>query len=108
MINRYDDDDFFEKSLDDEGIETLIIHNPYDFFFTACRCEMCIEAKGKRSWKEYRLNLMEQFARFTHQIDFCVVFRVNHSQHPNAVKIALVTSPSSLSPSTVRRLPSAL
>lgn len=33
-----------------------------DFFFTACRCEMCINAKGKRSWKEYRLDLMEQFA----------------------------------------------
>lgn len=34
-----------------------------DFFFTACRCEMCIAAKGKRSWKEYRLELMENFAR---------------------------------------------
>lgn len=34
-----------------------------DFFFTACRCEMCIEAKGKRSWKEYRLELMENFAK---------------------------------------------
>lgn len=34
-----------------------------DFFFTACRCEMCIEAKGKRSWKEYRLDLMEEVSR---------------------------------------------
>ncbi len=34
-----------------------------DFYFTACRCEMCIKAKGKLSWKEYRLNLMEEFAR---------------------------------------------
>ncbi len=34
-----------------------------DFFFTACRCEMCIEAKGNRSWAEYRLNMMEQFSR---------------------------------------------
>lgn len=34
-----------------------------DFFFTACRCEMCIAAKGKRSWKEYRLELMENFAK---------------------------------------------
>lgn len=33
-----------------------------DFFFTSCRCEMCIEAKGKRSWKEYRLKLMEDFS----------------------------------------------
>lgn len=33
-----------------------------DFFFTSCRCEMCIKAKGKRSWKEYRLSLMEEFS----------------------------------------------
>ena len=34
-----------------------------DFFFTACRCEMCIQAKGKMSWKDYRLKLMEDFAQ---------------------------------------------
>ncbi len=34
-----------------------------DFFFTSCRCEMCIDAKGSRSWKEYRLNLMEEYAK---------------------------------------------
>ncbi len=34
-----------------------------DFFFTSCTCEMCIEAKGKRSWQEYRLGMMEEFAR---------------------------------------------
>jgi hypothetical protein len=34
-----------------------------DFFFTACRCEMCIKAKGDRSWKEYRLKLMEDFSK---------------------------------------------
>lgn len=34
-----------------------------DFFFTACRCEMCIKAKGKRSWKEYRLDLMGEYAK---------------------------------------------
>jgi len=33
-----------------------------DFFFTACRCEMCIEAKGMQSWKDYRLKLMEDFS----------------------------------------------
>lgn len=33
-----------------------------DFFFTACRCEMCIEAKGDRSWKDFRLDLMEEFS----------------------------------------------
>ncbi len=34
-----------------------------DFFFTSCTCEKCIEAKGSRSWQEYRLDLMEDFAR---------------------------------------------
>ena len=34
-----------------------------DFFFTACRCEMCIEAKGKMTWKDYRLQLMEDFSK---------------------------------------------
>lgn len=34
-----------------------------DFFFSACRCEMCIEAKGKMSWKDYRLKLMEDFSK---------------------------------------------
>lgn len=34
-----------------------------DFFFTACRCEMCIAAKGKMSWKNYRLGLMEEFSK---------------------------------------------
>ena len=33
-----------------------------DFFFTACRCEMCIEQKGNRSWARYRLDMMEQFS----------------------------------------------
>lgn len=33
-----------------------------DFFFTACRCDMCIEAKGERSWAQYRLDLMEEMA----------------------------------------------
>jgi hypothetical protein len=30
-----------------------------DFYFTACRCEHCIEAKGEKTWAEYRLGLME-------------------------------------------------
>lgn len=33
-----------------------------DFFFTACRCELCIEAKGAKSWAQYRLDLMEEMA----------------------------------------------
>lgn len=34
-----------------------------DFFFTACRCEKCIEAKGAKTWARYRLDLMEGFSR---------------------------------------------
>jgi hypothetical protein len=34
-----------------------------DFFFTSCKCESCIRAKGSRSWTEYRLELMAQAAR---------------------------------------------
>ena len=33
-----------------------------DFFFTACKCEKCIAAKGERSWAQYRLDLMEDFS----------------------------------------------
>lgn len=29
-----------------------------DFFFTNCKCEECIKAKGNKSWTEYRLDLM--------------------------------------------------
>ena len=31
-----------------------------DFYFTNCRCEHCIEAKGNRSWSEFRLELMQE------------------------------------------------
>ena len=34
-----------------------------DFFFTNCKCEMCIEAKGDKSWTAYRLGLMEEVSR---------------------------------------------
>ena len=44
-----------------------------DYFFTACRCEMCIKAKGKMSWAQYRLGLMEEFSReivdLAHQVN---------------------------------------
>jgi hypothetical protein len=33
-----------------------------DFYFTNCRCEHCIEAKGNRSWKDFRLALMQEFS----------------------------------------------
>lgn len=31
-----------------------------DFFFTNCKCELCIKAKGNLSWTQYRLNLMTE------------------------------------------------
>jgi len=34
-----------------------------DFFFTNCKCAACIEAKGDRSWTEFRLALMAEAAR---------------------------------------------
>ena len=33
-----------------------------DFFFTSCKCDLCIEAKGDKSWTEYRLELMKNAA----------------------------------------------
>ena len=33
-----------------------------DFFFIDCKCEYCLEAKGDRSWEEYRLDLMHDAA----------------------------------------------
>lgn len=33
-----------------------------DFFFTSCKCDLCIEAKGDRSWTDFRLDLMKAAA----------------------------------------------
>lgn len=33
-----------------------------DYFFTTCRCEMCIKAKGNRSWKDFRQEQMKEFS----------------------------------------------
>lgn len=33
-----------------------------DFFFTSCKCEHCVNAKGGQSWTEYRLDLMTKAA----------------------------------------------
>lgn len=33
-----------------------------DYFFTSCRCEMCIAAKGRRSWKDFRQAQMKEFS----------------------------------------------
>jgi hypothetical protein len=34
-----------------------------DFFFTNCKCESCIRAKGDKSWTRFRLDLMAEAAR---------------------------------------------
>ncbi len=34
-----------------------------DFFFSSCRCEMCITAKGNQSWKDFRQAQMKEFSR---------------------------------------------
>jgi hypothetical protein len=34
-----------------------------DFFFTSCKCDMCIKAKGDMSWTDFRLRLMTEAAR---------------------------------------------
>jgi len=33
-----------------------------DFFFTNCKCELCIQAKGSKSWTRYRLDLLTEAA----------------------------------------------
>ncbi|MEJ2246058.1 MAG: hypothetical protein P8Y80_08305, partial [Acidobacteriota bacterium] len=33
-----------------------------DFFFTNCKCELCIEAKGEKSWTRFRLDQLNQAA----------------------------------------------
>ncbi len=33
-----------------------------DFYFTSCRCEMCIAAKGKQTWKDFRQAQMKEFS----------------------------------------------
>jgi hypothetical protein len=34
-----------------------------DFFFTNCKCDSCIRAKGVKSWTRFRLDLMDEAAR---------------------------------------------
>jgi hypothetical protein len=33
-----------------------------DFFFTNCKCEECIQAKGNKSWTQYRTDMMTDIA----------------------------------------------
>jgi len=34
-----------------------------DFFFTNCKCESCIRAKGEKSWTQFRLDLLTEAAQ---------------------------------------------
>ncbi|HEX2921863.1 MAG TPA: hypothetical protein VHO50_11935 [Bacteroidales bacterium] len=34
-----------------------------DFFYTSCKCDLCIKAKGDMSWTDFRLKLMTEAAR---------------------------------------------
>ena len=34
-----------------------------DFFFTSCKCDLCIRAKGSRSWTTFRLEQMDEAGR---------------------------------------------
>lgn len=34
-----------------------------DFYFTNCKCELCIKAKGNQSWTDYRLDLLTKAAQ---------------------------------------------
>lgn len=34
-----------------------------DFFYTSCKCEKCIAAKGDRTWSEFRMDLLAEAAR---------------------------------------------
>jgi hypothetical protein len=33
-----------------------------DFFFTSCKCDYCVKAKGDKSWTDFRLDLMTKAA----------------------------------------------
>ena len=59
---RKEDRDAYVKIVEElaEVFDEIILD---DYFFISCRCDKCIEAKGKRTWSEYRLDLMEDFSR---------------------------------------------
>lgn len=50
------------KSIEDlaSAVDEIILD---DYFFTSCKCDKCIAAKGNRTWSEYRLDLLEEFSR---------------------------------------------
>ena len=43
-----------------ENFDEIILD---DYFFTACRCEQCIKAKGSRTWAEYKLQAAKEVSQ---------------------------------------------
>lgn len=61
----------YSKPGDREMLESIVKYTAElfdeiildDWLFTSCKCEACVEAKGDRSWTEYRLKTMEDVAQ---------------------------------------------
>ena len=51
---------FFQIVKDTAEIFDEIILD--DYFFSSCRCNMCIKKKGDRTWEEFKLDQMEEFS----------------------------------------------
>ena len=34
-----------------------------DYYFTNCKCDLCIKAKGNRSWGDFRMDLLDKVGR---------------------------------------------
>jgi hypothetical protein len=42
--------------------KTFRFFHPRRFLFTSCKCDLCVAAKGEKSWTDYRLELMKNAA----------------------------------------------
>lgn len=51
---------FFQIVRDTAEIFDEIILD--DYFFSSCRCNMCIEKKGERSWSQFKLDQLAEFS----------------------------------------------
>lgn len=51
-----------------------------DFYFTNCRCESCIKAKGNRTWSKFRIDLMKEISEE-------VIVKTAKEVNPNAKPI---------------------
>lgn len=61
----------YSKAADREKVQEIVEYSASlfdeiildDFFFTSCKCNVCIEKKGDRGWADYRLELMTDAAK---------------------------------------------